>query len=71
MAYGTDNLPAPPDCDGPEVTDYDNLVFDMTSLARRLHCCVTIERDGARYIEEWIRSHADLIKSEGLLDGRV
>ena len=35
------------------------------------HSCavyITIERDGARYIEEWIRSHADLIKSEGLLD---
>ena len=64
MAYGVDNGPAPANVDGPEWTDYDELVFDMQALARRLHCCVTIERDGAKYIEEFIKKNAELIKSE-------
>lgn len=67
MAYGVDNLPAPADVDGEEWTDYDDLVFDMTALARKLKGCVTIERDGAKYIEEFIRRHADILKSEGLV----
>jgi len=67
MAYGCDNAPAPADVDGDEWTDYDDLVFDMTALARKLKGCVTIERDGARYIEEFIRSHATVLKSEGLV----
>ena len=67
MAYGTDNLPAPADVEGDEWTDYDDLVFDMTALARKLKGCATIERDGARYIEKFIRSHAAVLKSEGLV----